>query len=89
MDNSPPNNADHERFPWPLADEAVLTALERIYRDGSWGKYHGPNCQELIAALREYHGVPHVWLTCSGTLAVELALRGVGVASGDQVVLAA
>jgi dTDP-4-amino-4,6-dideoxygalactose transaminase len=35
------------------------------------------------------HGVPHVWLCSSGTIAVELALRGLKVSSGDEVILAA
>jgi dTDP-4-amino-4,6-dideoxygalactose transaminase len=57
--------------------------------DGSWGRYHGPHCDALRIALAEYHGVEHVVLCCSGTAAVELALRSVPVGPGDEVILSA
>ncbi|MCY2965825.1 MAG: aminotransferase class V-fold PLP-dependent enzyme [Planctomycetota bacterium] len=57
--------------------------------DGSWGRYHGERCQRLQSLLAESHQVEHVVLTCSGTAAVELALRGLGVVAGDEVILSA
>lgn len=67
----------------------MLAALERAYADGSWGRYHGPHTLELAAALAERFGVEYVSLCCSGTFAVQLALRALGVGRGDEVVLAA
>jgi dTDP-4-amino-4,6-dideoxygalactose transaminase len=64
-------------------------ALEAAYADGSWGRYDGPNCERLRQLLAEMHGVPHVWLCSSGTIAVELALRGLKIGPGDEVILAA
>lgn len=74
---------------WPLPDEAVEAALRRAFADGSWGKYHGPNCRELSERLAAMHDCEHVVLTCSGTAAVELALRGLRVGPGDEVILSA
>lgn len=74
---------------WPLPDEAVEAALRRAFADGSWGKYHGPNCRELSARLAAMHGCEHIVLTCSGTAAVELALRGLRIGPGDEVILSA
>lgn len=74
---------------WPPADDEVRTALERAYSDGSWGRYDGPNLKALIDALRALVGLPHVLPTCSGTFAVELALRGLGIEAGDEVVIGA
>ena len=76
-------------FEWPLPDEQVRTALEAVLQDGDWGRYHGQRCEQLRLALAAMHGREHVQLTCSGTMAVELALRGVGVQPGDEVLLAA
>lgn len=56
---------------------------------GDWGRYHGPHVPELMRRLAEFHGVTQALVCCSGTSAVELALRGVGVNPGDEVILAA
>lgn len=83
-------NRDNLQPPaWPLLDDEVAAALQRAFADGSWGKYHGPNCRELSERLAEMHGCEHVVLTCSGTAAVELALRGLKVGPGDEVILSA
>lgn len=74
---------------WPLADEAVLAALAAAYADGSWGRYHGPHVECLDSMLRTMHGVQHVLCCSSGTVAVELALRGLKITAGDEVILAA
>ena len=60
-----------------------------MLQDGSWGRYHGPHCDRLRDALAEFHDVEHVILCCSGTAAVELALRSVKVQPNDEVVMAA
>lgn len=75
-------------YPWPVADEAVRRALENCFADGSWGRYHGPHCDRLRAELAKMHDVDHVALCSSGTIAIELALRGLKVAPGDEVILA-
>jgi len=75
-------------FDWPLPDEAVRAALEAAYRDGSWGRYHGPHGEGLVEDLRAKFACEHALLCSSGTIGVELALRGCGVSAGDEVVLA-
>jgi perosamine synthetase len=65
-----------------------MAALAAAYQDGSWGKYDGPNCQRLEEALREMNQVEHAFLCSSGTIAVELALRGLKIGPGDEVLLA-
>jgi perosamine synthetase len=73
---------------WPPAWEEVSEALRRSAGDGSWGKYHGPNVPLLAERLAAYHEVEFVELCCSGTFAVELALRALQVGPGDEVILA-
>jgi dTDP-4-amino-4,6-dideoxygalactose transaminase len=75
--------------PWPAADPGVLDALRSAHGDGSWGEYLGPHVPALEALLAEVHGVPHAHTCSSGTLAVEIALRALGVRPGDEVVLGA
>ncbi len=74
---------------WPGDWPEVTEALNACVKDGSWGKYHGANCEALTEQLCEFHGVSESILCASGTAAVELALRGVRVGPGDEVILAA
>jgi perosamine synthetase len=74
---------------WPLPDAGVLDALRAAYGNASWGQYLGPNVPALEAALAQAHGVPRVLTCASGTLGVEVALRALGVGSGDEVILGA
>lgn len=73
---------------WPLRDADVQAALERALADGTWGQYHGPHVPTLEQMLAAYHACESAILCASGTVAVELALRGVGVGPGDEVLLA-
>jgi len=75
--------------PWPLQEDAVRAALEEVYTDGHWGRYDGPYGEKLTNALAAKHEVARVHLCSSGTVAVELALRGLKVGEGDEVILAA
>ncbi len=75
--------------PWPPASPDVAEALAGAARDGSWGQYHGPHVAALEEHLAKHFGVPHVLTCASGTLAVEAALRAVGVTPGDEVILSA
>ena len=74
---------------WPPADEQLRDVLLGLLNDGSWGRYHGPHCDALRSELQSYHGVSQSVLCCSGTAAVELALRAAGVGPGDEVVMCA
>ena len=74
---------------WPVQDAGILTALEAAHADGSWGKYEGRHNTALIEALCELHQVPFGMPCCSGTFAVELALRALRISANDEVILAA
>src|SRR4051794_39739022 len=74
---------------WPMADARVGAALTQAIADGSWGKYHGPHVAELTSRLATDHHCEFAFPCSSGTAAVELALRGLQVGPGDEVVLSA
>ena len=74
--------------PWPPEDEEIRAALEAALQDGSWGHYHGRHSEALVKNLSDQFDSEHVVLASSGTIAVEMALRGVGVKAGDEVLLA-
>src|SRR6056297_209921 len=68
---------------WPEIAEAVAQAVAR----GDWGRYRGPNGTRLVERIGELAGVRHARLLCSGSAAVEVALRIAGVSAGQQVAL--
>lgn len=74
---------------WPILDDDVLRALQTIYADGSWGKYHGGSVERLEERLSQYHGVEFAVTCASGTFAVELALRALKIGPGDEVIMSA
>jgi len=74
---------------WPPPDDEVRAALLAAIDAGAWGQYYGENIPALEAELASFHNLPHALTCSSGTLAVEVALRALGVAAGDEVVLAA
>src|SRR5262245_14394342 len=74
--------------PWPLSDSDVRAVLESMAADGSWGRYHGPHVPALESALAAYHDVPFALTCASGTFAVELVLRALGIELHEEVVLA-
>lgn len=74
---------------WPPVSMDVQQAVEASLADGSWGLYDGPHTKVLMERLAADYGAEHVVLCSSGTVAVELAIRGVPVGEGDEVVLAA
>ena len=47
----------------------------------------GPQCREFEAELARYLGVRHAVLTSSGTAALWMALRALGVKAGDEVLV--
>lgn len=73
--------------PWPGVMPEVEESVLRALRDGSWGRYDGPYGVALAQALAERFTQPLVTLCASGTIAVELALRGLGVEPGQEVIL--
>lgn len=74
---------------WPGEWPEITEALRECLADRSWGKYHGPNCKAFSDQLSEFFGGTEIVLCASGTAAVELALRGIRVEPGDEVILSA
>ena len=75
--------------PWPVANPAINASVNEALASGQWGLYEGKLLEQTHAALQAMWGLSYSQLCCSGTVAVELALRACGVKAGDEVILAA
>jgi dTDP-4-amino-4,6-dideoxygalactose transaminase len=74
-------------FPlWPAYDQQEEQALLEVLRSRVWGGYH--ECvKELESDFAKYHDVPYAVACANGTVALEVALRAVGVGPGDEVIV--
>lgn len=74
-----------------LADE-IQTAIATVVRDliasDHWRRYEGPNARKLPERLARLVSQDHVQLASSGTAALEIVLRAIGV-EGREVMLSA
>lgn len=74
---------------WPIADDSIFRSVDTALRSGQWGQYDGLLTEQLHQSLRSHFNRHHSLLCSSGTIGVELALRGVAVKPGDEVILSA
>ncbi len=68
--------------------QAVQEALSKLACEGAWRKYDGPNLADLRSVLAKTLDSEHVRLCCSGTFAVELAIRSLKLEPNAEVLLA-
>jgi dTDP-4-amino-4,6-dideoxygalactose transaminase len=79
-------------FPaWPVFDARERAQLEDVLTSASWGGYPSPNrkAAEFAAAFAAYQGARFAIPTTSGTSALEVALKALGIGAGDEVVVPA
>ncbi|MEI6623134.1 MAG: aminotransferase class I/II-fold pyridoxal phosphate-dependent enzyme [Actinomycetes bacterium] len=70
----------------PDITQAEVDAVTAAMRSG-WVAPAGPHIAEFEAAITEFTGIPYAVALSSGTAAIHLGLRGVGVTAGDEVVI--
>jgi dTDP-4-amino-4,6-dideoxygalactose transaminase len=71
---------------WPISNSDEEQALIKVLHSGKWGGY-GVEVQEFEAGLRSMHQIGHAVACSNGTVALEVALRAVGIGCGDEVIV--
>lgn len=74
---------------WPPDWPEIFAAAQSCLESGQWGAYHSETCSTLEKRLAERFDSAHCRLCCSGTAALEIALRAAKIGPGDEVVVAA
>lgn len=73
--------------PWPHYSSEQVEAARRVLESGRVNYWTGTECRQFEEEFAAYHGGGHAISLANGTLALELALRILGVGKGDEVVV--
>jgi dTDP-4-amino-4,6-dideoxygalactose transaminase len=79
-------------FPkWPVFGAREREQLEDVLTSSNWGGYPSPNrkATEFASAFAAYQGARFAIPTTSGTSALEVALKALGIGAGDEVIVPA
>jgi dTDP-4-amino-4,6-dideoxygalactose transaminase len=76
---------------WPAFDERERGELEDVLASHNWGGYPSPNrkAAEFAARFAAFQGADFAIPTSSGTTALEVALKALGIGPGDEVIVPA
>lgn len=73
---------------WPRHEEDEIAAAMDVLRSGQVNALvHGQKCRAFEQAFSTMTGMPHAVAVANGTLSLELALRALGIGSGDDVIV--
>ena len=72
---------------WPVFGKEEETAVLEVLRSGRW--WFGEKVHEFEKRYAEFHNAKHGISCCNGTVALEIALRAMGVGPGDEVLVPA
>lgn len=75
-------------FPsWPYHDDAEEKELLEVLRSGKW--WYGEKVAEFERKFAEFQDARFGITCCNGTIALELALKALGIRAGDEVLVPA
>jgi dTDP-4-amino-4,6-dideoxygalactose transaminase len=76
-----------EWLKWPVWDPAAESGILEMLRTGRWWRGNGEHVTEFEKKYAELIGVKRCLATASGTSALNVALRALGVDAGDEVLV--
>ncbi|MBT3198188.1 MAG: aminotransferase, partial [Gammaproteobacteria bacterium] len=83
------NPLNHKWSRWPLYDPEEVGAVARVLESGCVNYWTGEEGHSFEQEFSSYCGVKHAIALANGTVALELALRALGVGAGDEVIVTA
>jgi dTDP-4-amino-4,6-dideoxygalactose transaminase len=72
---------------WPTHSAEEIAAAVKILESGNTNYWTGTECRDFETEFAAYHGTNYAIALANGTLALELALRVLGIGAGDEVVV--
>lgn len=72
---------------WPAFSEEEVSAVARVVASGRVNYWTGTEAREFEREFAEWTQSPHAVALGNGTLALDLALKGLGIGNGDEVIV--
>jgi dTDP-4-amino-4,6-dideoxygalactose transaminase len=73
--------------PWPAFSEEEVSAVARVVASGQVNYWTGQEAREFEREFADWTQTSHAVALGNGTLALDLALKGLGIGPGDEVVV--
>ena len=73
--------------PWPSYSEDEAEAVRRVISSNRVNYWTGSECREFEKEFAVWAGAGHAIAVANGTLALDLALKGLGICVGDEVIV--
>lgn len=73
--------------PWPSFTEEESTAVSRVLMSNKVNYWTGTECREFEKEFAAWAGCEHAIALANGTVALDLALKVLGIGAGDEVVV--
>lgn len=75
--------------PWPFYESDEIASVVSVLESGKVNYWTGDVTKKFESEFAQYHGMKHAIALSNGTLALELALIGLGIGAGDEVITTA
>ena len=85
-----PVNPEGYKVKWPEVDEEDIVAVQRVVESGQWWRFTVGKESEVALFEKEfakYHDAKYCLAVSNGTLAIQAALKSLGVEAGDEVIV--
>jgi dTDP-4-amino-4,6-dideoxygalactose transaminase len=73
--------------PWPYYEQDEIDAVTKVLQSGKVNQWTGSEVKLFEQEFADYHSVKHAIAVANGTVALELALKGLGIGEGDEVIV--
>lgn len=73
--------------PWPSFTQEEADAVSRVVLSNKVNYWTGQECREFEKEFAAWCAVPHAIALTNGTVAIDLALKALGIGAGDEVIV--
>jgi dTDP-4-amino-4,6-dideoxygalactose transaminase len=76
---------------WPIYTQDEARGLQKVLASRNWGGFPFPNkiADSFARKFAKFHGAKYGLAVANGTIAIEIALKAIGIQPGDEVIVPA